>query len=63
MHIPREEESNEQGEEITGSEMEFPSQVSCLKFKYMLPTVIQWPFLFITVTKYFPKVLSISYNS
>ncbi|NWR58306.1 LAML3 protein, partial [Bucorvus abyssinicus] len=26
MHIPREEESNEQDEEITGSEMEFPSQ-------------------------------------
>lgn len=62
MHIPREEESNEQDEEITGSEMEFPSQVSCLKFKYMLPTVIQWPFLFIifhykyknTFPKYYP---------
>ncbi|XP_010130141.1 PREDICTED: lamin-L(III)-like, partial [Buceros rhinoceros silvestris] len=31
MHIPREEESNEQDEEITGSEMEFPSQdVACM---------------------------------
>lgn len=41
MHVPRGEESSEQDddyEEITGSEMEFPSQVSCLRFKYMLST-------------------------
>uniref|UniRef100_A0A8D0EL92 Lamin n=1 Tax=Strix occidentalis caurina TaxID=311401 RepID=A0A8D0EL92_STROC len=36
MHVPRGEESSEQDEEITGSEMELSSQVSCLKFKYML---------------------------
>uniref|UniRef100_A0A663LPI8 Lamin L3 n=1 Tax=Athene cunicularia TaxID=194338 RepID=A0A663LPI8_ATHCN len=35
MHIPRE-ESSEQDEEITGSEMELSSQVSCLQFKSML---------------------------
>lgn len=39
MHVPKGEESSEQDEdyeEITGSEIGFPSQVSCLKFKYML---------------------------
>ncbi|NXX73479.1 LAML3 protein, partial [Urocolius indicus] len=42
MHLPREEESGEQDddyEEITVSEMDFPSQISCLKFKYMLSIV------------------------
>ncbi|XP_030810811.1 lamin-L(III)-like isoform X4 [Camarhynchus parvulus] len=38
MLVPREEESEQDDdyEEITGSEAEFGSQVSCLKFKYML---------------------------
>lgn len=38
MLVPREEESEQDDdyEEITGSEVEFASQVSCLKFKYML---------------------------
>ncbi|NXS45460.1 LAML3 protein, partial [Balaeniceps rex] len=41
MHVPRGEESGEHDddyEEVTGSEMEFPSQVSCLKFKHILST-------------------------
>lgn len=37
MLVPREEsEQDDDYEEITGSEAEFASQVSCLKFKYML---------------------------
>lgn len=39
MLVSRGEESSEQDddyEEITGSEMEFPSRVSCWKLKYML---------------------------
>ncbi|NWJ10633.1 LAML3 protein, partial [Crypturellus undulatus] len=39
MHVPRGEESSEQDEreeEISGSEMELPSQVSSSKFKYMV---------------------------
>jgi len=51
MHVPREEESGEQedDEEITGSEMEFQSQVSCLKFSiHAINRIIQWPFLFMT---------------
>lgn len=38
MLVPRGEESEQDDdyEEITGSEIEFASQVSCLKFKYML---------------------------
>lgn len=39
MHVPTGEESSEQDddyEEISESEMEFLSQVRCLKFKYML---------------------------
>ncbi|NXA30194.1 LAML3 protein, partial [Ibidorhyncha struthersii] len=41
MQVPRGEESSEQDddyEEITGSEMELPSQVSSLKLKYVLST-------------------------
>ncbi|XP_071670160.1 lamin-B3-like isoform X3 [Patagioenas fasciata] len=41
IYVPRGEESSEQDddyEEISESEMGFPSQVSCLKFKYTLST-------------------------
>lgn len=56
MQIPREEggEQDDDYEEVTGSETEFPPRVSCLKFKYMLSTVIQWPFLFMTCMKILP---------
>lgn len=61
MHVPRAEESSEQDddyEEITGSEIEFPSRVSCLKFKYMLSTV-QFNFFSLLYENTFPSTICI----
>lgn len=57
MHVPREEsgEQDDEYEEVTESEMELPSQVSCLKLKCMLSKeLFNGQSLFIT-RKYFPK--------
>ncbi|XP_055667086.1 lamin-L(III)-like isoform X1 [Falco peregrinus] len=52
MYVPKEESSEQDDdyEEITGSEMESPSRVSCLKL-HAINRAIQWLFLFIMVQK------------